>query len=100
MNTAANLMSGFLGWWRTSCFTVLMPGGSDPDIDMCSLVLIKKGDREIEKAVAALGDMVDLEGGFFVAPFIKVATIEEWRDERRQEYSPFPHVSGDGVSIL
>ena len=75
-------------------------GVSDPDIDMCSLVLIKKGSREIEEAVATLGDKVDLEGGFFVAPFIKVSTIEAWQDEKRRGYSPFPHVTGDGISAL
>ena len=74
-------------------------GVSDPDIDMCMLVLIKKGGQDTERAVHDLGFAVDLEG-FFVAPFIKVSTIEEWQNEKRRGYSPFPHVSGDGVSAL
>ena len=71
-------------------------GVSDPDIDMCMLVIIKQGDQDTESAVHDLGFAVDLKG-FFVAPYIKVCTREKWECEG---VSPFPHVSGDGVSAL
>ena len=71
-------------------------GVSDPDIDMCMLVLVKRGDLETERAVRDLGFTIDLKG-FFVAPYIKVCTPEKWECEGR---SPFPHMSGEGKSAL
>ena len=75
-------------------------GVSDIDVDMCVLVLIKQGDHETEKAVSDLGDAVDNDGDFKVAPFVRASTVERWLKEEKMGYSPFGNVSGDGVSAL
>ena len=75
-------------------------GVSDIDVDMCVLVLIKQGDHETEKAVADLGDAVDNDGDFNVAPSVKAYTVAKWLDEAKYGDTPFGNVSGDGVSAL
>ena len=72
-------------------------GVSDPDIDMCLLVLIKKGDQQIQRQVWELGFTSDLDG-FFVAPSIRVGSYEEWNSGDPVVRNPFPQVSGAGVS--
>lgn len=72
-------------------------GVSDPDIEMCMLVLINDGGQQLQQAVWELGFTSDLDG-FFVAPSIKVCSNAEWNSGDPVIRNPFPQVSGSGVS--
>ena len=54
----------------------------DPSPELQTLILIRSGERETEKEVSRLGHMIDM-AGFFVAPLIKVFTVDEWAYRQR-----------------
>ena len=54
----------------------------DPSPELQALILIRSGGRVTEREVSMLGHMIDMSG-YFVAPLIKVFTMEEWTYRER-----------------
>ena len=54
----------------------------DPASEFQTLILIRSGERATAREVSRLGHMIDMSG-FFVAPLIKVFTLNEWAYRER-----------------